>query len=131
MNTIVLQPETLNLPEQIARIFKGNPVEFIVERDLVIMKPIDPIAILDEAYGMCADSPLTVEKFYEMQRDDVNDFFSAVEPQAILDELLGINVGGHPTVEEFMKMKKEEKELEFAQEERLLAQIKQGTNNGK
>jgi virulence-associated protein VagC len=65
MNNLVLQVETLNLPEYFARKLRGQRVELIENGDSVIITPVnDAIA---RARGILKDSSFDTEKFVEMK----------------------------------------------------------------
>ena len=69
MNEIILNTNTL--PEPLLGLVGADKVRVSKSDSTIIMTPIkESIDYIEELYGSCADSRLTVDKFLEWTRED-------------------------------------------------------------
>ena len=69
MNEIILNANTL--PEPLFRLVGADKVRVSKSDSAIIMTPVkEGIDYIEELYGSCADSGLSVDKFLEWTRED-------------------------------------------------------------
>ena len=66
MASVILQAETLNLPETIAFKLRGKKVELTESGDVITIKPIQ--SVIDAACGMLKSDGHAVDRFMERKR---------------------------------------------------------------
>jgi hypothetical protein len=69
MEAIIVKSEELNLPEKIARRFKGKELEIIETKEGILLKPImeDPIK---KARGFLKGSRFTSERYMQLKQEE-------------------------------------------------------------
>ena len=66
-----MQADTLNLPEKLAKIFKGRKVKLIAKDDTILIQPIDSYAALKRLVGMAKSDGHAVERFIESKQEEI------------------------------------------------------------
>lgn len=68
MKTVILKPEQLNFPEEIAKKLKGKKVEIIETKEGILLKPVeDPIK---EARGFLKGYHFSSERYLQTKKEE-------------------------------------------------------------
>ena len=71
MSSVILQADSLNLPESYATMLKGKKVELIKnDDDSIVIKPIDLDTVISEMRGVLKGSNFGTAKFLDQKRRD-------------------------------------------------------------
>ena len=66
MGSVILQAETLNLPESLAAKLRGKKVELMESEDSIIIRPVQNA--VDSAYGMFKSDGLVTDRFMKRKQ---------------------------------------------------------------
>ena len=71
MTEYIMQADTLNLPEKLAKIFKGRKVKLIAKDDTILIKTVDSNEALKRLIGMAKSDGHSVDRFIESKQEEI------------------------------------------------------------
>jgi hypothetical protein len=71
MTTYTMPAETLNLPDELAKMFKGMKVRLMAKKGSVVIEPVDSDAALQRMIGMAKSDGYAVDRFIARKQEEI------------------------------------------------------------
>ena len=71
MSQCIISADTLNLPVEFAKKFKGKKVELIETDDVVLIKPVNSFEALKRLVGCIPSDGHAVDRFIESKQEEI------------------------------------------------------------